>query len=108
MLRHHDRQSFEIFCYSNAEKSDATTELIRPHADNWREIAKLDDSAAADLIRRDQIDILIDLTLHMDRSRLLVFARKPAPMQITWLGYPGTTGGAGDGLPFERPDHRSV
>jgi len=91
VLRNHDRKSFEIFCYSNAEKSDATTDLIRVNIDGWRDIAGLDDDAAADMIRQDKIDILVDLTLHMDRSRLLVFARKPAPVQITWLGYPGTT-----------------
>ena len=61
-------------------------------ADTWRNITGLTDPDAADLVRRDSIDILVDITLHMEHNRLLMFARRPAPVQVTWLGYPGTTG----------------
>ena len=71
---------------------DAVTMQLRSYCDGWRNILGLTDEAVSDLIRQDQIDILVDLTLHMARNRLLVFARKPAPIQVTWLGYPGTTG----------------
>jgi predicted O-linked N-acetylglucosamine transferase (SPINDLY family) len=91
-LETHDRQQFEIFCYSNVAAPDFVTARLQPLASAWREIRALSDEQVAALIRRDQIDILIDLTTHGDGNRLLVFARKPAPVQVTWLGYPGTTG----------------
>lgn len=92
LLSHHDREEVEVYCYSYGRKSDAVTDRLKSHADHWRDIASMNDAQAADLIRRDNIDILIDLTLHMAGNRLLIFAHKPAPIQITWLGYPGTTG----------------
>ena len=92
LFSHHDRQAVEIFCYANVDQPDTTTAQIKPYADQWRDIVKLTDDQAADLIRSDRIDILVDLTLHMGFSRPLIFARKPAPVQVTWLGYPGTTG----------------
>jgi predicted O-linked N-acetylglucosamine transferase (SPINDLY family) len=92
LLSHHDRSAFEVFCYANVEQPDTTTAQIRPYADHWRDIVKLPDQQAADLIRADRIDILVDLTLHMGYSRPLIFARKPSPVQVTWLGYPSTTG----------------
>jgi predicted O-linked N-acetylglucosamine transferase (SPINDLY family) len=61
-------------------------------ADHWREIAGLDDQRVIDLIREDQIDVLVDLSGHTDRNRLSVFARHPAPVQASWLGYLNTTG----------------
>lgn len=88
----HDRSGFEVFCYSQNRKSDAVTARFLEGADRWRETASLDDGALADAIRADGIDILVDLTGHTARSRLLVFARRPAPVQIAWLGYLGTTG----------------
>src|SRR5207248_8080116 len=68
------------------------TQRFRGHADQWRNIMGKDDDAVADQIRADQIDILIDPTLHMARNRLLVMARKPAPVQVNWLAYPATSG----------------
>ena len=71
---------------------DALTERLRGYADVWRSISGLSDMQAADLVRHDQIDILVDLKVHTADNRLLLFARKPAPVQVSWLGYPGTTG----------------
>ncbi len=92
LLSHHDRSKFEIFCYSSVAAPDVTTARIQTHADVWRDVTRLKDAEVAQRIRQDKIDILVDLTLHMAACRLLIFARKPAPIQATWLGYPGTTG----------------
>ena len=92
VLKHHDAEQFEISCYSNLLKPDDRTAVIRSLAHNWREIGHLSDDAAAQLIRSDQIDILIDLSGHTSHHRLQLFARKPAPLQVTYLGYPATTG----------------
>ena len=88
----HDRQAFAIFCYSNSKLEDATTARLRGMADGWRNIATLDDGAVVDAILADGIDILVDLSGHTAKNRLQVFARKPVPVQVTWLGYPDTTG----------------
>src|SRR5262249_25525781 len=88
----HNRDAFEIHCYSNVTTPDAVTARLRTAVDQWRDIATLNDDQAARLVRGDQIDILVDLTLHMEGNRLGVFARRAAPMQVTWLGYPSTTG----------------
>jgi protein O-GlcNAc transferase len=91
LLAHHDHQNFQVHCYSDTQQIDFMTADARRMSDGWHETAGLSDAALAEQIRADQIDILIDLSLHTG-SRLLVFARKPAPVQATWLGYPGTTG----------------
>src|SRR5262249_45268080 len=88
----HDRQQFEIVCYSDVWRHDDVTVRLQGIAHVWRDISRLPDSEVAELIRKDQVDILVDLTMHMARGRLLVFARKPAPVQVCWLAYPGTTG----------------
>jgi predicted O-linked N-acetylglucosamine transferase (SPINDLY family) len=88
----HDSDHFEIFCYSDVAKPDSITQRLRAASNTWRNTIGLADSKLADLVRSDRIDILVDLTMHMARNRLLVFARKPAPVQVTWLAYPGTTG----------------
>jgi predicted O-linked N-acetylglucosamine transferase (SPINDLY family) len=88
----HDSNHFEIFCYSDVAKPDSITERLRAASSTWRNTVGLADSKLADIIRSDRIDILVDLTMHMAHNRLLVFARKPAPVQVTWLAYPGTTG----------------
>ena len=87
----HNKDKFEIFCYSDVCHPDEITGRIRGMASSWREISKLDDASASELIRKDRIDVLIDLAGHSG-CRLLLFARKPAPVQIAWLGYPNTTG----------------
>jgi predicted O-linked N-acetylglucosamine transferase (SPINDLY family) len=68
------------------------TERIRGYAHVWRSILGTSDEEAARIIREDGIDILVDLTMHMAYGRPLIFARKPAPVQVAWLAYPGTTG----------------
>lgn len=92
ILAAHDRTRVEVFCYAINLKSDAVTARLKALSDHWREIGSLDAETAANLIRADGIDILIDLAGHTANNRLAVFARKPAPVQATYLGYPGTTG----------------
>ncbi|HEY8746699.1 MAG TPA: tetratricopeptide repeat protein [Tepidisphaeraceae bacterium] len=92
LLSHHDRERFEVYCYADVAHPDAVTDRIRGYTDGWRDVTGLNEEQIAELVRKDQIDILVDLTLHMDRNHMLAFARKPAPVQVTWLGYPGTTG----------------
>jgi predicted O-linked N-acetylglucosamine transferase (SPINDLY family) len=92
VIANHDRGQFEIFCFSNSPIEDAVTGRIRGAAEHWHPIAGMPDEKAAELIRKLQIDILVDLSLHMAHNRLLLFARKPAPIQVTYLGYPSTTG----------------
>ena len=82
----------EWFCYSRNAPSDAIGAAIRNASAGWCETAALSDDALAARIRGDRIDILVDLSLHTAGGRLRVFARKPAPVQISWLGYPGSTG----------------
>ena len=92
ILENHDHQSFEIHCFSSLPRHDAMTSRFIRAADHWHECGGLDDAMLAETIRAKQIDILVDLTLHMSGNRLQTFARKPAPIQVTWAGYPGTTG----------------
>ena len=82
----------EIFAYSTCFKVDAVTDSIRMHCDAWNVVAGLSDKKFVEKIRRDRIDILIDLSGHTTHNRLSAFAWKPAPVQITWLGYFATTG----------------
>jgi predicted O-linked N-acetylglucosamine transferase (SPINDLY family) len=92
LLRHHDRTRVEVFAYSAVATPDAGTARLRALSDHWRDIARLDDDAAAELIGRDSIDVLVDLAMHTGQGRPLLFARRPAPIQACWLAYPGTTG----------------
>jgi len=91
-LASHDKAEFEIYCYSSGNRKDAVTERLRRHADHWRDLAGQSDAAAAARIRDDRIDILVDLSGHMAGNRLLAFARKPAPVQVSGIGYVTTTG----------------
>jgi predicted O-linked N-acetylglucosamine transferase (SPINDLY family) len=92
LLEHHARDAFEIFAYADVLQPDSTTALIRAQCDHWRDVANKNDAELAACVRNDRIDILIDLAAHSGRNRLLVFARKPAPVQITYLAYCSTTG----------------
>jgi protein O-GlcNAc transferase len=92
LLTHHNRQHFEVHCYADVSRPDAVTARLQAYADGWHSTAGKSDAQVAESIRSHGIDILVDLSLHMEQNRLLVFARKPAPVQVTWLGYPSTTG----------------
>ncbi|MFN7085118.1 MAG: tetratricopeptide repeat protein [Burkholderiales bacterium] len=92
VIRHHDRDRFEVYCYSNALQSDEVTARIRALADVWRDIRLQTTSQVCEQVRADGIDILVDLAGHTGRNRLAVFAHKPAPIQVTYIGYPNTTG----------------
>jgi predicted O-linked N-acetylglucosamine transferase (SPINDLY family) len=92
LFRRHDHRAFDVFCYSNVRRPDAMTNQFQQNSDCWRNIAGLTDEQAATQIIEDRIDILVDLTLHMANNRLMVFARKPAPVQVTFAGYPASSG----------------
>jgi protein O-GlcNAc transferase len=92
VLKLHSHKEFEIFCYSDVMASDEVTIRIQALTDQWRNIVGISDETAAAIIRNDKIDILVDLAGHTANNRMLVLARKPAPVQVTWLGYPATTG----------------
>ena len=92
VFERHDRARVEVFAYSDVTRPDAVTERIRTAVDQWRDSHELADEALADAVRNDRIDILVDLAAHSAHNRLLVFARKPAPVQVTYLAYCSTTG----------------
>ena len=88
----HHRHDIELFCYGEVTKPDMTTARIEKLADVWVNTVGMTDGDLVERIRQDRIDILVDLAGHTAKNRLTVFAEKPAPVQVTWLGYPGTTG----------------
>ena len=92
LIASHDRTAVEVFCYADLVQGDQITERMRASAHHWRTVKGWSDTRLADRIQHDRIDILVDLAGHTAGNRLRVFAQKPAPVQITWLGYPGTTG----------------
>jgi protein O-GlcNAc transferase len=92
LLTHHNRQEFEITCYAQVHSPDSITQRFQSLPLQWRNIAGVSDDQVAEQIRQDQIDILVDLKLHTAENRLGVFARKPAPIQISWLGVPTSPG----------------
>jgi protein O-GlcNAc transferase len=92
LFRQHDKRAVEVFAYAQVARPDEMTRQFRGYADYWREVGGVPDERVAALIREDGIDILVDLALHSAGNRLLVLARKPAPVQVTFAGYPGTTG----------------
>jgi len=92
LLQNYDRRLVEVFCYSEVKSPDYQTDKTRMLSDHWRPIMGLTNRAVAEQVRQDGIDILVDLAGHTAENRLLVFACKPAPLQVTWLGYPNTTG----------------
>lgn len=92
ILRHHDRQQFKIFCYSSRGVPDETTSRIKGMELVWRDIMGVPAKTAAAQIAQDGIDILVDLSGHTAGHRLDLFALKPAPVQVSWIGYPHSTG----------------
>ena len=92
LLREHDRQQFEVFAYSDVTSPDPVTGMVRRHVDQWRDVATLGDDRLAEAVRADGIDVLVDLAAHSGHNRMLTFARKPAPVQVTYLAYCSTTG----------------
>ena len=120
LLRNLDRSQVEVFCYSVARGPDGQTEKLRAATDQWRHAAPLNDDELAAQVRADGIDVLIDLSNHTIDNRMLMFARKPAPVQITYLAYCAGTGlstmdwrltdphmdppgGPADSVAYERP-----
>lgn len=92
IIKHHDHQKFEIYCYGEIKKVDEITEEIQSSCDHWRSTLGLTDAEVIEQIKQDQIDILIDLAGHTDDNRLPIFFSKPAPIQASYLGYFATTG----------------
>jgi predicted O-linked N-acetylglucosamine transferase (SPINDLY family) len=92
LLEAHDRRAVEIFCYSDVVTPDAVTRRLMPLAEHWVPIHGESDDAVIARLHADGIDILVDLAGHTANNRLPLFARKPVPVQINWLGYPHSTG----------------
>ena len=92
VLEHHDRSQVEIFCYSYGQTQDHITERLRALSDHWIEAEPMTETQMADAIHADGIDVLVDLTGHTNKPRMGVFCQRPAPVQMTWLGYLNTTG----------------
>jgi protein O-GlcNAc transferase len=92
LFREHDRDQVEVFAYSDVKTTDPVTAMVRNHVDRWHDVAMLGDEQLANVVRADGIDILVDLAAHSGHNRLLTFARKPAPVQVTYLAYCSTTG----------------
>jgi predicted O-linked N-acetylglucosamine transferase (SPINDLY family) len=92
ILKHHNHEHFRIICYNNRISSDDLTDALRSRSDVWRDVARSDDVQLAGCIAQDAVDILVDLSGHTEGNRLSVFAMKPAPIQVSWLGFWQTTG----------------
>lgn len=92
VLKAHNRKRVEIFCYANVNKPDEVTKRLQEEADHWFSVVGKEDEDVVARIKKDKIDILVDLAGHTENNCLSVFAHKPAPVQVTWLGYPNTTG----------------
>jgi len=92
LLKNHNRDEVQVFGYADVPQPDSITHELREHCDRWRDIAAMSDATLANTVRTDGIDILIDLAAHSGRNRLLAFALKPAPVQLTYLAYCSTTG----------------
>lgn len=92
VLTHHNQSEFRIYLYSSTQIHDANTDKLRRACQAWIDIRSMGDSAVAECIRKDEIDILVDMDSHTQKGRPLIFARKPAPVQVTWLDYFNTSG----------------
>jgi len=92
VLAHHDKSRFEVFCYSDVAQPDQVSRRLQEIVEHWHDIPNWDDERVCEQVRLDGIDILVDLAGHTKHNRLGVFAVKPAPCQLSWLGFPNTTG----------------
>ena len=92
VFQHHDRTNFEYFAYHCATESDATSQRLKAQVEHWRDVSRDPARELAKIVRADGIDVLIDLAGHTANNRLLTFAQRPAPLQMSYLGYPNTTG----------------
>src|SRR5262249_10191223 len=92
LFANHDYRQVEIVAYSDVRVPDGLSRKLQALADRWHDTSALSDPELTEEVRSDRVDILVDLALHTARNRLLVFARKPAPVQVTMLGLPTTTG----------------
>ena len=92
ILPNHDRDRFEVVCFSDAHTSDHVTAELRRHVDAWQETFELNDAKFAQFAREQEIDVMLDLTMHMNHNRLLAFARRMSPVQASFLAYPATGG----------------
>jgi len=92
LFESHDRERYDIFCYSGVLEPDSITDRLRALAAGWRNTLGVSDAQLAETIREDEVDVLVDLAMHTAGNRLPLFARQPAPVQMTWLAYPGSTG----------------
>jgi protein O-GlcNAc transferase len=92
LLKNHNNHAVETFCYYNNNVVDTTTKRLMTACDHWRSIFGISDQKVINIIKDDKINILVDLSGHTAGNRLLVFIQKPSPVQVTWLGYPNTTG----------------
>jgi len=92
ILANHDSEQFEIHCYYNHTQNDEVTQRLKKCTNKWVNTVELSDEEIVEQIRKDEIDIMVDLMGHTGMNRILVFAKKPAPIQMTYLGYSNTTG----------------
>ncbi|MBF0193891.1 MAG: tetratricopeptide repeat protein [Magnetococcales bacterium] len=91
MLLNYNKRQFKVFCYAGNAQEDDLSEQFKQNSSKWLSTTNIDDATLAEIIQKDSIDILVDLSGHTDGNRLLTFARKPAPIQITAWGYPHGT-----------------
>jgi protein O-GlcNAc transferase len=92
VIEHHDRDAFDILLYADVARPDEYSERLKSYGAQWRSTVGASDEKLAEMVRNDGVDILVDLSGHTPSHRLLAFARRPAPVQVTWNGYPNTTG----------------
>lgn len=104
LFEHHDRQRYHYYCYGEVARPDAWTQRLTACTQGYRSTLGLSDAEVARIIRADEIDLLIDLSGHTSDNRLTVFAARPAPVQLTWLGSPATTGAPRDLIRYRLTD----
>ena len=92
LLEAHENAQCEIFCYSDVRRADGLTQRMQRAAGHWRDVRLLSHAQLAERVRHDGIDVLVDLAMHTAHNRLQTFARKPAPVQVSWLAYAGSAG----------------